>query len=240
MESIKITESKKIMKTIKVTKSNKITESIKTFEPNKMHNVTVNVSDFDDDNIIKLLEKLFLYIIKNYPNIELKHGDFIENSVESGNRTSGLYMVNKNNKNKLSIVCLECKFDGYGSVPENFASFVDFEPGYHLEIEIPPECKSYIVNNHVPIPLSFLREQIWIKNDNNKEKVCYLTFNDKKYVLVRENRTYLYTLNKKTIYGEIFLKNKSDFDAYGFSYLQKDAIEEYEKKYGIFDKIILI
>ena len=115
---------------------------------NKMHYVYIE-NDGDYFNLKWFFDK----IIEKYPKIELKYGDFIENGYESGYRCKGVYIVNKNKKNELSIIFLEDHMDDYGTIPENFISFKDFEPGYHFEMEIPSECKSYMHNNYTPVNL---------------------------------------------------------------------------------------
>ena len=202
---------------------------------NKMHYVHIPIKNEDD--CTKLLEKLFNDIIKKYPKIELKYGDFVENGYESGYRSNGVYIINKNKKNELSIIYLENHMDDYGTIPENFISFVNFDPGYHFEMEIPPECKSYMHNNYIPLSLTFLRKQNWIEKDSSKE--CFFTYNNKKIILIRRNRKYLHKLNNKIVYGNIYLKKVNSFDSYGLSTI--DNLEnEYIAKYNDYDKIILI
>jgi len=197
-----------------------------------MHYVHIPIKNEDDYSISKLLEELMINITEKYPKIELKYGDFIENGYESGYRSNGIYMINKNDKDELSIIFLENHMDDYGTIPENFISFTHFEPGYHFEMEIPTECKSYMHNNYIPISINFLRKQNWIKKGTEKE--CYFTYKDKKY-LIRKNRKYLHKLNNKIIYGQIYLKKINQFDYYRFS-----SIDNLKEEYNNYDKIILI
>jgi hypothetical protein len=204
---------------------------------NKMHYVNIPIKDDDYSLSSKLLEELLNNINEKYPEIKLKYGDFIENGYESGYRSNGVYIINKNKKNELSIICLENYMDDYGTIPENFISFVNFDPGYHFEMEIPSECKSYMHNNYIPISLTFLRKQNWIKKDSSKE--CFITYNNKKIILIKKNRKYLYKLNNKIVYGNIYLKKVNSFDSYGLSTIDNLKDEDIEK-YNDYDKIILI
>ena len=207
---------------------------------NKMHYIDIDINNFKDIELgSKYYEKIFNNIIEKYPKIELKYGDFVENGYESGYRSNGVYIINKNKKNELSIVSLEHHMDDYGTIPENFISFVIFDPGYHFEMEIPPECKSYMHNNYIPLSLVFLRDQIWIKKDTIKE--CFIIYNNKKIILIRQNRKYLLKLNNKIIYGQIYMKKKNDFDSYELSSINNLNDKNIDiKKYDDCDKIILI
>jgi len=207
---------------------------------NIMHYIDIDINNFKDiESDSEYYEKFFNNIIEKYPKIELKYGDFVENGYESGYRSNGVYMINKDKKNKLSIVCLKNHMDDYGTIPENFISFVNFDPGYHFEMEISPECKSYMHNNYIPISLVFLRDQIWIKKGSIKE--CFITYNNKKIILIRQNRKYLLKLNNKIIYGQIYMKKKNDFDSHELSSINNLKDENIDiKKYNDCDKIILI
>ena len=207
---------------------------------NKMHYVYIE-NDGDYFNLKWFFDK----IIEKYPKIELKYGDFIENGYESGYRCKGVYIVNKNKKNELSIIFLEDHMDDYGTIPENFISFKDFEPGYHFEMEIPSECKSYMHNNYVPLSLSFLRQQTWIEKGTEKDikkgktkfvkQECSVIYNNKKYLIIRDEFKYLHKLkdNNKIIYGEIYMKEPNKFDSYEQTFTN-------EIEYGNYDRIILI
>ena len=214
---------------------------------NQMYCLSLDINYDDIDNCISQIDffnkikdkhtQLLKDIIEKYPNIELKFGDFIENINESGYRCKGVYVVNKNKKNELFISCLSFDIDDYGTIPDNFLSFVDFEPGYHFEMKVPNECKSYMHNNYIPIPINFLRKQKWIKKDKQME--CYLIYKNKKYLLIRKNRKYHIKYNNKVIYGRIYLKHTNIFDFYGFA--SKNDLEENDvQKYKDYDRIILI
>ena len=207
---------------------------------NKMHYIDIDINNFKDIELdSEYYEKFLNNIIKKYPKIELKYGDFVENGYESGYRSNGVYIINKDKKNELSIVSLEHHMDDYGTIPENFISFVNFDPGYHFEMEIPPECKSYMHNNYIPLSLVFLRDQIWIKKDTIKE--CFIIYNNKKIILIRQNRKYLLKLNNKIIYGQIYMKKKNYFDFYELSSINNLKDKNIDiKKYDDCDKIILI
>jgi hypothetical protein len=207
---------------------------------NKMHYIDIDINNFKDIELdSKYYEEFLNNIIKKYPKIDLKYGDFVENGFESGYRTNGVYMINKNKKNELSIVCLENHMDDYGTIPENFISFVNFDPGYHFEMEMPSDCKSYMHNNYIPLSLNFLRDQIWIKKGSIKE--CFITYNNKKIILIRQNRKYLRKLNNKIIYGQIYMKNQNNFDSCELSSVNHLKDENIDiKKYDDCDKIILI
>ena len=202
---------------------------------NKMHYVDIPIKD-DHNSSSEFLKYMLKTIIEKYPKIQLKYGDFIENGYESGYRSNGVYIVNKNNKNKLSIIFLDYNVDDYGTIPKKFLSFTYFEPGYHFEMEISPQCKSYMHNNYIPISINFLTKQKWIKK--GIEKQCIYTSINKKYLMIKKYSKYLHKYNSQIIYGEIYLKNANIFDFYEFSLI--DNLDEEYQKYDEYDKIIFI
>jgi len=209
---------------------------------NKMHYIDIDINNFKDiESDSEYLEKFLNNIIKKYPKIELKYGDFIENGFQSGYRCEGVYIVTKNDKNNLIINFLKDHLDPYGTIPENFISFIDVAPGYHFEMEIPDNCKSSMHNNYIPLSLSFLRQQTWIEKGIKKGKTkfvkqeCSVIYNNKKYLIIRDEFKYLHKLkdNNKIIYGEIYMKEPNKFDSYEQTFTN-------EIEYGNYDRIILI
>jgi hypothetical protein len=91
-------------------------------------------------------------------------------------------------------------------------------------------------NNYVPIRIAYIRKQNWIKID--KMKYCEITYNDKKYLLVRKSKKYLIKLNHKIVYGKIYLIFSNRFDLYRCS--SKSDISEHHQIYENYDRIIFI
>jgi hypothetical protein len=119
-------------------------------------------NDYDNSD----LEEYLIYIKENYIDIyqKLKFGDFIENGNESGYRSEGLYIIDKNEKDQLVLSHLSNEPDDYGTIPLNFEGFTKFDAGYHFETIRDKRCISSMHNNFFPINLLYLLNQEWKKN----------------------------------------------------------------------------
>ncbi len=100
------------------------------------------------------------YIKINFPEIfeKSRHGDFIEDGSISGYRSDGLYIIDKK-YSEFKIRPLSTEPDEYGSIPSDYLGFRDFIPGFQIDIEEDPRCKSFWHNMHCPVDLNFLRTQ---------------------------------------------------------------------------------
>jgi hypothetical protein len=170
--------------------------------------------DYDGFDLIGYLE----YIKDNYIDIyqNLKFGDFIENGNESGYRSNGLYIVDKDDNDNLILSFLSNFPDDYGTIPLNFESFSLFEPGYQFETKRDIKCESYMHNNYTPVNLLFLLSKEW-KTNYLFTNYCEFIYNNKKYITISLNGiSELLSLNDKTIYGRIFTTHFTEFNIYEY------------------------
>lgn len=97
------------------------------------------------------------YITDQIPDLwnDMKAGDLIENTTESGYRSTGVYCVDFNHKqtegeclikNGLCIVEQECSYDDYGTVPLNFYAITRFPLNYH-KLGFNDNNDNMVVNN---------------------------------------------------------------------------------------------
>lgn len=80
-----------------------------------MEAATIHIIDIDiDTDDVITIER----IKEKYPNFEqvIKRGDLVENSFESGYRSTGVHCIDLIN-GKFEIIPLDYSYDDYGSVP---------------------------------------------------------------------------------------------------------------------------
>jgi hypothetical protein len=142
-------------------------------ELDKEANMNIETSDIEN------------YITDQIPDLwnDMKEGDLIENTTESGERTMGVYFVDKCKstdqtegekiiKNSLCIVGLNYSYDDWGSLPKNFFAITRFPLNYH-------DYENFVVNNTYS-PDFFTQQSYWhtypyAPLDVGKLKLCSLT-----------------------------------------------------------------
>jgi hypothetical protein len=200
----------------------------------------VEIPDYIDN--IDLIT-YFDYIKDNYQDIfkNLKFGDLIENGNESGYRSNGLYIVDKDENNLLKLDNLSIYPDDYGTIPLNFEGFTLLEPGFQFENIRDPRCKSYMHNNLAPINLLFLLKQIWKKNKIFKN-YCEFIYNNKKYITISESGlSDLLQITEKIIYGRIYTTIIGNYGEWNNNiYIYELEDNEKDNFLSIYDKILFI
>jgi hypothetical protein len=62
---------------------------------------------------------------------KIERGDILENAVEHGYRTEGVYMFDKNDAGEVTICNLETDWDDYGTIPRRFELVTQFKNPEH-------------------------------------------------------------------------------------------------------------
>ncbi len=94
------------------------------------------VPEEDDEPISTFFEKWILILKKKDIDLfnKIEKGDFLENIKESGHRSEGLYMFDKNDDGKVTICELETDCDDYGTIPRRFELITQFKnPVYWMD-----------------------------------------------------------------------------------------------------------
>lgn len=198
-----------------------------------MYKYYVNIpSEYNDlDEYMDYIKNYYDDIFKN-----LKFGDLVENETESGYRSAGLYIVDEEN-GKLKLSFLSDEPDDYGTIPLKFEGFIQFEPGFHFEMEKDPRCESYMHNNYAPVNLLFLLSKDW-KTNNLFKNYCEFIYNNNKYITIsRKGISDLLGINETSIYGNIYTTGNTDIEYYKYEI-------DLETEEGLFlskyDKILYI
>lgn len=155
----------------------------------------------------RLLHPINDYITKHYPALwkMIKYGDLIEDIAVSGYRSTGRYIVDKNNKlsdhkKGLFINQLYTEIDDYGTILPNMYTITKFPIGYFDNLEMNnkmcPYVKKYESYWHSDVSLSFFdvdflklnkltTDNVYVKTLEDSSKFMYiiLTYKKQNYLI---------------------------------------------------------
>lgn len=175
---------------------------------------------------------------------KIERGDFLENAVEHGYRTQGIYMFDKNDIGEVTICDLEIDWDDDGTIPRTFELVTQFKnPEYWIDQsgsftstqnftfcdDEEDDTESEFTNGYVYIPFNKLHDFITLATQEDKTNydvdvlnTIKISYNGDIY-FVTDNCLYRYYHNKLT--GTDYLLKES-----------KKKNDDYTKFITIFDK----
>ncbi len=171
--------------------------------------------------------KLMLeYLLEKHKDIydKLKHGDFIENGTLSGNRSAGLYIIEKKDNN-IKLYDLSPEPDEYGTIPIHFIGLKDFLPGYNLDVIEDKNCKSFWHNTFFPIYIDYLKKLQINKFDfTNNFTYSECIFQNKKILIIYPSN-YSFTNNNVEYYHYMIRDNNNDMYNYIEDYIDMNEFD---------------